>query len=169
MSISGSAIGILATGILATGILVTGVLAAASPAMAQKETPYWASIDEPTARMRTGPSTGYPTMWIYKRKQLPVKVVARYKSWRKVEDPDGTQGWMHARLLTADQTAIVLGKKGQVQVMRSKPDSDAKIIWRVEGGVVGKITDCEGQWCLFDANGLRGYIARDIIWGDEPL
>ncbi|HEY9091611.1 SH3 domain-containing protein [Parasphingorhabdus sp.] len=145
------------------------ILAAASPAMAQKEPPYWASIDEAKARMRTGPSTGYPTVWIYQRKHLPIKVVARYKSWRKIEDPDGTQGWMHARLLTATQTAIVLGKKGQIRTLRSKPDGNAKIIWRVEGGVVGKITDCEGQWCLFDANGRRGYIARDMIWGDEPL
>lgn len=145
------------------------MLAAESPAMAQDEAPYWASIDEPEARMRTGPSTGYPSMWIYRRKGLPIKVLVRYKAWRKIEDPDGVQGWMHARLLTATRTAIVQGHKGQARAMRSKPDSDAKIIWRAESGVVGKITECEKGWCLFDAGGRRGYIAGDMIWGDEPL
>ncbi len=137
--------------------------------MAQQEPPYWASIDEPEARMRTGPSTEYPTMWIYKRERLPIKILARYKAWRKVEDPDGAQGWMHARLLSATQTAVVLGEKGQSQSLRSNPQSDAKIIWRVEPGVVGKITQCENGWCLFDVTGRRGYIDRDMIWGDEPL
>lgn len=137
--------------------------------MAQQQPPYWASIDEPEARMRTGPSTEYPTMWIYKRERLPIKILARYKAWRKVEDPDGTQGWMHARLLSATQTAIILGEKGQERPLRSNPRSDADIIWRVEPGVVGKITQCENGWCLFDVTGRRGYVDRDMIWGDEPL
>ncbi len=144
-------------------------LAVASPAKAQQEPPYWASIDEPEARMRTGPSTEYPTMWIYKRERLPIKILARYKAWRKVEDPDGAQGWMHARLLSAARTAVVLGEKGQVQPLRANPQADAKTIWRVEPGVVGKITQCENGWCLFDVTGRRGYISQELIWGDEPL
>lgn len=143
--------------------------AAAPAVMAQQEPPYWASIDEPEARMRTGPSTEYPTMWIYKRERLPIKILARYKAWRKVEDPDGAQGWMHARLLSAARTAVVLGEKGQVQPLRANPQADAKTIWRVEPGVVGKITQCENGWCLFDVTGRRGYVNQDMIWGDEPL
>ncbi|MEH6757730.1 MAG: SH3 domain-containing protein [Parasphingorhabdus sp.] len=155
--------------ILSTVGLLVSTLMAASPSIAQQPPPYWASIDEPVARMRTGPSTEYPTMWIYKRERLPVKVVERYKAWRKVEDPDGAQGWMHARLLSAARTALVIGKKGTVQVLRSRPRSDAKTIWRVEPGVVGRITECENSWCLFDVTGRRGYIHMDMIWGDEPL
>lgn len=154
---------ILALGLFAINLTVS------SPAMAQQDPPYWASIDEPEARMRTGPSTEYPTMWIYKRERLPIKILARYKAWRKVEDPDGAQGWMHARLLSATQTAIVLGEEGQPQALRSNPQADAKIIWRVEPGAVGKITQCENDWCLFDVTGRRGYIDGDLIWGDEPL
>ena len=151
-----------------TGLAIW-LLTAVSPAVAQDEVPYWASIDEAEARMRSGPSTGYPTTWIYRRKGLPIKVLVRYKSWRKIEDPDGTQGWVHARLLTATRTAIVLGRKGKVRALRSKPDGDAKIIWRVESGVVGKISKCEQGWCLFDVAGRRGYIESEMIWGDEPL
>ncbi|MEP3227354.1 MAG: SH3 domain-containing protein [Parasphingorhabdus sp.] len=141
----------------------------AVPAFAQQDPPYWASIDEPEARMRTGPSTEYPTMWIYQRERLPIKILARYKAWRKVEDPDGAQGWMHARLLSAEQTAIVLDDQKKIQPLRSGPNKNAKVIWQVEPGVVGKITQCENGWCLFDVTGRRGYIEQKSIWGDEPL
>ncbi len=150
-------------------LAVMGAAMAAGPVLAQQEPPYWASIDEPEARMRTGPSTEYPTMWIYQRERLPIKILARYKAWRKVEDPDGTQGWMHARLLSASRTAVILGKKDTVRTLRAEPDANAKIVWRAEPGVVGKITRCEQGWCLFDVTGRRGYVRMEDIWGDEPL
>ena len=141
----------------------------APSAEAQRDPPYWASIDEPEARMRTGPSTEYPTMWIYKRENLPVKILARYKAWRKVEDHEGTQGWMHARLLSATRTALVSGEKDEVRALRALPNANAKVIWRVEPGVVGKITECENGWCLLDVRGQQGYVNMDDIWGDGPV
>src|SRR3546814_18859281 len=60
--------------------------------------PYWASISVDEARMRKGPSPDVPVIWEYRRKDLPVKVIARFETWRKIEDPDGTRGWMAARL-----------------------------------------------------------------------
>ena len=69
---------------------------ATGPAAAQSdpELPYWASISVDEARMRKGPSPDVPVIWEYRRKDLPVKVIARHELWRKIEDPDGTQGWM---------------------------------------------------------------------------
>src|SRR3546814_3150906 len=71
----------------------------------EKKPPYWASLSKDEARMRAGPSMDYPANWIYRRRDLPVKVVAVYSHWRKIEDPDGTQGWMHVRLLSDQPTA----------------------------------------------------------------
>jgi len=150
-------------------LIVTLMSLLASPVYAQQEPPYWATIDEPEARMRTGPSTEYPTMWIYKRERMPIKILARYKAWRKVEDVDGVQGWMHARLLSATRSALVQGEKGKVFALRSNPRSDAKVTWRVQPGVVGLITQCRAGWCLFDVTGRQGYIKTSLIWGDETL
>ena len=142
-------------------------LTSSTAAFAQKSPPYWASIDEREARMRTGPSTEYPTVWIYRRERLPLKVLARYKVWRKVEDPDGTQGWMHARLLTERRTAMVVGE--EVVTLHASPGGNAKVTWRAEPGVVGRITECARGWCLFDVTGRQGYVPTAAIWGDEPL
>ena len=141
------------------------LLAAVGPAAAQSdvELPYWASISVDEARMRKGPSPDVPVTWEYRRKDLPVKVIARHETWRKIEDPDGTQGWMAARLLSRTRTAIVTG---EVRPMREEPDTSAAVAFRAQPGVVGRITDCKDGWCLFNVGGRKGWIQTDHIWGD---
>ena len=141
------------------------LLAAVGPAAAQSdvELPYWASINVDEARMRKGPSPDVPVTWEYRRKDLPVKVIARHETWRKIEDPDGTQGWMAARLLSRTRTAIVTG---EVRPMREEPDTSAAVAFRAQPGVVGRITDCKDGWCLFNVGGRKGWIQTDHIWGD---
>ena len=138
---------------------------ATGPAAAQSdpELPYWASISVDEARMRKGPSPDVPVTWEYRRKDLPVKVIARHETWRKIEDPDGTQGWMAARLLSRTRTAIVTG---EVRPMRDEPDTSAAVAFRAQPGVVGRITDCKNGWCLFNVGGRKGWIQTDHIWGD---
>ena len=146
-------------------IAILALIAATGPAAAQSdvELPYWASINVDEARMRKGPSPDVPVIWEYRRKDLPVKVVARFETWRKIEDPDGTQGWMAARLLSRVRTAIVTG---EIRPLRAEPATSAAIAYRAEPGVVGRITDCKDGWCLFDVKGRKGWIQTDHIWGD---
>ena len=118
------------------------LFAVVGPAAAQSDPvklPYWASISVDEARMRKGPSPDVPVIWEYRRKDLPVKVVARHETWRKIEDPDGTQGWMAARLLSRARTAIVTG---DIRPLRDAANPSAAIAYRAEPGVVGRITDC---------------------------
>ncbi len=115
--------------------------------------------------MRTGPSTDFPVKWVYKRKYLPLKVVTVHSVWRKVEDPDGDQGWVHVRLLSPNRTAVVIGSG--TGTLRESPESTARIAWRVEAGVVGRIDDCQKGYCRFDNAGRAGYIEDDRLYGDE--
>ncbi len=141
------------------------VLPVAGLAQSQKKTPYWASVKADEARMRTGPSTEYPIKWVYKRANLPVKVVAVHSIWRKVEDPDGDQGWMHVSLLSPARTAMVTGSS--ISALREAPSATARINWRVEPGVVGRISECAKGWCRFDNKGRAGYILASRIYGEE--
>ena len=137
----------------------------ASSASAQQKPPYWASIVASEARLRTGPGRQFPASWLYQRANLPVKVIATYPNWRKIEDPDGTQGWMQANLISQDRTGLVIG---EVRALRDKPSTSAHIIFRAEPGVVGKISDCGRGWCKLDVRGRMGYIEATHIWGVEP-
>ncbi len=85
---------------LGAGLATIAAEGSALAAEAKKALPYYASINAGRARMRTGPDKTYPASWLYQRADLPVRVVAVFKQWRKVEDPDGTQGWMLAALLS---------------------------------------------------------------------
>ncbi|MBJ7438800.1 MAG: hypothetical protein JHD35_07220 [Sphingopyxis sp.] len=147
-------------------IFTTAALfAVVGPAAAQSDPqlPYWASISVDEARMRKGPSPDVPVIWEYRRKDLPVKVVARFETWRKIEDPDGTQGWMAARLLSRTRTAIVTG---DIRPLRDEASASAAVAYRAEPGVVGRITECAAGWCRFDVKGRKGWIQTDHIWGD---
>lgn len=115
--------------------------------------------------MRTGPSVEFPVKWVYKRQNLPVKVVAVHSVWRKVEDHEGDQGWMHVRLLSPKRTAVVIGSG--IGALREAPVESARIAWRVEPGVVGLIEECEKGWCRFEHAGRSGYIEDGRLWGDE--
>lgn len=147
-------------------LTAAALMAVVGPAAAQSDPvplPYWASINVDEARMRKGPSPDVPVIWEYRRKDLPVKVVARFETWRKIEDPDGTQGWMAARLLSRTRTAIVTG---EIRPLREDASVSAAVAYRAEPGVVGRITDCKDGWCLFDVKGRKGWIQADHIWGD---
>ncbi len=152
---------------LTISALVALLVGAAQGVLAQSDgkVPYWASIGEKVARMRTGPSMDFPVKWVYKRKDLPVKVIARLSIWRKVEDPDGDQGWMHVRLLSVARTAVVIGSG--IGSLRETPSPTARVAWRVEPGVVGRIDDCRNGWCRLDIAGRNGYIETDRLFGDE--
>ena len=138
----------------------------APSAKANTKPPYWASISASEARLRTGPGRQFPASWLYQRAQLPVKVIGTYPNWRKIEDPDGTQGWMQANLISSDRTALVIG---DVRPLRDKPSSTGKIIFRAEPGVVGNLSDCNRGWCRLDVKGRMGYIEQVHLWGVAPL
>lgn len=143
-------------------VAVAALGCTSASAQSRKALPYWASISEPEARMRVGPNLDYPSNWVYRRRDLPVKVVQVLGNWRKIEDSSGTQGWMHVRLLSDTATAIVTG---HVTEMRDRPSDDAKLLYRVEAGVVGRIADCGSGWCAFDVGGKKGYIRAGSLWG----
>ena len=138
---------------------------ATAVAAADRPVPYWASIASGDALMRSGPGRNFPATWRYRRHELPVQVVQVHETWRKVREPDGTEGWMAAALLSKARTAIVTG---EVQPMRAAPDRLARILWRAAPGVVGKISHCADGWCEFDVAGRAGYVRADGLWGVGP-
>lgn len=141
-------------------------LAAATAAWAQtRQPPYYASIGAGEARMRTGPGRNFPISWLYVRAELPLRVVETYPSWRKVVDPDGTTGWMQANLLSDTRTAVITDG---IQPLRERPEPGARILWRAEKGVIGRLSRCGGGWCRFDVRGRAGFVEVAHLWGVDP-
>jgi SH3-like domain-containing protein len=148
-------------------LLGTLALAVASSATAQDNTPpYWASIASGEAMTRAGPGRNYPGQWLYKRRDLPVRVLKIYENWRLIEDPDGEKGWMLVSLLSAQRTAIV--KPGEPRTMHEKPADASRISYLAEPGVVGRIDRCDDGWCRMAIGKKRGWIAQGDLYGVAP-
>ena len=148
--------------ILAAAALL--LLATTTPAAAQDKTPpYWASIASGEAMMRTGPGRNYPGIWLYKRRDLPVRVVKTYPNWRMIEDPDGTKGWMLVTLLSDQRTAIV--KPGEPRDIHIEASDSSRVRYRAEHGLVGRIDKCGAGWCRITVGRREGYIRTSDIWG----
>lgn len=152
--------------LLSTLLVAAAAVSAAGVARAQREPPYWASINAGRALMRTGPAQTYPATWLYVRPDLPIRVLGVRGDWRRVQDPDGTIGWMLVRLLSDQRSAIVRGEAPQP--MHESASAIAAVRYRAEPGVVGRVSRCAEGWCLFDVGGRRGYIRVETLWGVEP-
>ncbi|WP_265563735.1 SH3 domain-containing protein [Sphingomicrobium arenosum] len=145
--------------------LMAAALVAATGASAQdeREVPYWASISSGEAMMRSGPGRTYPGQWLYQRRDLPVKIVQRYDNWRKIEDPDGTQGWMAVALLSERRTGMVT--QGEPVEMRVGLSIESPVRFRLEAGVVGRLDTCDGTACLMRVGEAEGWVPQDRLWG----
>ncbi|GGZ95350.1 SH3 domain-containing protein [Novosphingobium arvoryzae] len=149
-------------------LMLAGSILPAAPAFAQDaEVPYWASIRAPEVNMRAGPGEDYRISWVYRRPQLPIKVLRLKEGWRLVQDPDGAQGWMLARFLTRQRGGYITGK-GTAD-MRESGEAGAKLLWRLEPGVTGLLGDCQNGWCAFSVGERKGFVEQARIWGaGEP-
>jgi SH3-like domain-containing protein len=147
-------------------LLLAAFVSQASPASAQDKTPpYWASIASGEAMMRTGPGRNYPGTWLYKRRDLPVRVIKTYPNWRMIEDPDGTRGWMLVTQLSDQRTAIV--KPGGLRDIHVEASNASRVAYKAEPGVVGRIDKCDGGWCHIAIGKRQGFIAQGEIWGTD--
>jgi SH3-like domain-containing protein len=148
------------------------LLFAAAPSLAAPEQsglplPRFVSLRADKANLRAGPGDQYPIQWIYQRPGMPLEVVAEYFNWRRVRDWQGTEGWMHASVLTGRRYAMVIGDG---RTVRSKPDAAAPAMATVEPQVIARIRQCRAAspWCEVEIKGIRGWLQRSSLWGVYP-
>jgi SH3-like domain-containing protein len=148
-------------------VLAVSLAALSATATAQdRKTPYWASIASGEAMTRAGPGRTYPGLWLYKRRDLPVKVHKIYENWRLIEDPNGAKGWMLVTLMSSTRTGLV--KPGEPRAMHEKPASASRTAFLAQPGVVGRLDRCDGSWCRMTVGKKRGWIAQGDLHGVAP-
>ena len=145
--------------------LVGMVEAISSSAVHAQEGPRFVSLKADVANLRVGPGRRYPIDWVYRRRGLPLLVVAHFDQWRWVLDHEGTKGWMHKSLLSTHRTAVVLNG---VQTMRERPLSGSPAVLRAEAGVIADLLGCEDGWCKIALAGEEGWMPESALWGVRP-
>ena len=112
--------------------------------------------------VRVGPSKEYPIKFIYKKKYLPLEVLDKSETWRKIKDFENNSGWIHISQLSKKKSAINTNNNS---LLYKKPTIFSKPIAKLEIGRLVLIKKCKEEWCKITSGGFSGWIFKDSLWG----
>ena len=98
----------LLAAVAAVALAVAPFWAKGQPAASDK-LPRFASLRSGDVNLRVGPGESYPIEWVYKRKDMPVQIIEEFENWRRIQDWQGSKGWVLDRMLTSKREVIVNG------------------------------------------------------------
>ena len=153
-------------------VLVVGLCIAGNSLAAEQSTepvPRFVTLRADEVNLRTGPGARYPVEWVYRRKGLPVEIVAQFDQWRQIVDSQGTKGWVHERMVTGTRNVVI---EGTQRILRAGADRAAAPVARLDPGVIAHLVECREAWCQVEIHAgsgdVKGWLGRDEIWGVLP-
>jgi SH3-like domain-containing protein len=124
--------------------------------------PRYVSLRSNEVNLRAGPGARYPIEWVFKRRSLPIEIVAEFDTWRKIRDFEGTEGWAHQSMLSGRRMVQVIGA---IRTLRRYASDLSSAVARLEPGVLANLEDCQHEWCEVRVSGFSGWVSRAHIWG----
>ena len=71
-----------------------------NPKILANENLNFLSLKNNEVNVRLGPSKKYPIKYIYKKKYLPLEILDKSETWRKIKDFEKNSGWIHISQLS---------------------------------------------------------------------
>ena len=112
--------------------------------------------------LRQGPSFEYPIKLVYKKKYLPVIIIDKSETWRKIKDFENNSGWIHISQLSRRKSGINIKNNS---IIYKKPTIYSKPIAKLEVGRLVLIKKCKTKWCKITTRDYSGWIFKDSLWG----
>ena len=120
------------------------------------------SLKNNEVNVRVGPSIEYPIKFTYKKKYLPLEVLDKSETWRKIKDFENNSGWIHISQLSKKKSAININNNS---LLYKKPTIFSKPIAKLEIGRLTLIKKCKVKWCKIASGGFSGWINKNSLWG----
>lgn len=132
--------------------------------------PRFVSLKADEVNVRRGPAWDQGIAWVFRRAGLPVEVIAEFDVWRQVRDSEGGTGWVVGTLLSGRRTVLIAPWKpnGQPIDLHAEASRSSAVSAKLSPGVLGDVSDCDGQWCRITAGSVSGYLSQDLVWGAYP-
>ena len=124
---------------------------------------YYLMLKNSKVNVRMGPGLDYPVKFIYKKKNLPVKVIDKKENFRKIIDHKKNSGWIHISQLKKINSIIVLSNR----ILFKKPTLNSKPIANIESGRLFVLRKCKKDWCEVSSQNYSGWINMDDVWGKD--
>ncbi|WP_454916890.1 SH3 domain-containing protein [Xanthobacter sediminis] len=146
-----------------------GAAGAAEDGTSGLPVPRFVSLKADKVNVRNGPNKDQDVAWVFSRVGLPVEVTAEFETWRRIRDADGAEGWVYHSMLSLRRTALVAPwLKNETVLLRAEPEADAKVVARLEPGVLGTVKKCDGKFCRLSGEGFDGYVQQSQLFGVYP-
>ena len=120
------------------------------------------SLKNDEVNLRQGPSFEYPIKLAYKKKYLPVIILSKSETWRKIKDFENNTGWIHISQLSKKKSAINIKNNS---ILYKKPTIYSKPIAMLETGRLVLIKKCKIEWCKITSGKYSGWIKKNYLWG----
>lgn len=120
------------------------------------------SLKNNEVNVRVGPSKKYPIKFTYKKKYLPLEVLDKSETWRKIKDFENNSGWIHISQLSKKKSAININNNA---LLYKKPTIYSRPIAKLEIGRLVLIKKCNEKWCNVTSGGYKGWIVKNALWG----
>ena len=120
------------------------------------------SLRNNEVNLRQGPSFEYPIKLIYKKKYLPIVILDKSETWRKIIDFESNSGWIHISQLSKKKSAINTKNNS---VLYQKSTIYSKPIAKLETGRLVLIKKCKIEWCKITSGKFSGWIKKNYLWG----
>jgi len=120
------------------------------------------SLKNDEVNLRQGPSFKYPIRLIYKKKYLPVEILDKFETWRKIKDFEKNTGWIHTSQLSKKKTALNIEENS---LLFKKPTVYSKPLAKLEVGRLVLIKKCKEKWCKITSGKFSGWIFKKSLWG----
>lgn len=125
------------------------------------------SIVGDDVNMRSGPGTNYKVMWELSN-GFPLIVLKKKGEWYRVQDFEGTIGWVHQDVTSSTPHMIVkVHKNAKKRInIRSGAGTKYRIIAKAYYGVVLKTMQQQHGWVQVQhEKGVTGWVKRSLLWG----
>ena len=125
------------------------------------EKDYFVMLKYKKVHVRYMPSLKSPIKYIYKKINLPVKVIDKKEHFRKIVDHKKNSGWIHKSQLKKSKSLIVLEEK----IVFKKNSKFSKPIVKLEKGRLVFVKKCIHEWCKIKSDNYLGWMQIDNVWG----
>jgi len=119
------------------------------------------SLKKSKVNVRYGPGKSHAIKYIYRKINLPVKLIDKKDNWRRIVDLKNNSGWIHDSQLRSSNSIIILENK----ILFNKPSNFSEPMVKLEKGRLLVIRKCENHWCNVKTDDYKGWVKIKNVWG----
>ena len=129
--------------------------------LSAEENNYYLILKNNKVNVRYGPGLDYPIKFVYKKKNLPIRVIDKKENFRRIIDFKNNSGWIHISQLKKGKAFILL----ENQILFTKPTKYSKPILKISKGRLLLVKKCKKIWCGVKTENNTGWIKNENVWG----